>query len=131
VLCRKAQSSPNGEHILPVWFRERYVEAGNYVWEISDNLVRTRAGELRIHNTAGSIKLPVCSECNGILNHRFEEPAKAIIEQIMDSGGKVELSREDLEVAGRWFLKTLCFIGHPEAVWSEPASISRQWITNR
>ncbi|MEV4900101.1 hypothetical protein AB0K08_02015 [Citricoccus sp. NPDC055426] len=58
---------------------------------------------------------PMCSECNGKLNTKIEEPAKDVIRRLRDSKLQTTLTPSEAGDVARWVLK-VCLLGaHPDS----------------
>jgi hypothetical protein len=78
--------------------------------------------------------------CNNILCRRFEVPAKELVREFFRSDGRVVLVPAEADTVGRWFLKTILFVAHPEArhsvveyglpSWKCPPPCLYRWMTN-
>ena len=97
VLCRARPSSPTGEHVWPRWLLLEMFRPvdGPYSWWISGTQVVRRDGLPREHASVGGVKLPVCVECNSILDRRFEKSAKRPVRLLMAQDGDVVFAGTD------------------------------------
>jgi len=127
VFCGMEKSTPRGEHVLPQWLiRDLWTEeAGPYTTYRNDELVRTRHGRPRRQSSAVRFQLPAGPECNGILDRRFEKPAKGFIRALLLEGAV--LSGEELVTVGLWFVKTWILLAHPALVVSDPGFSMTSW----
>jgi hypothetical protein len=66
--------------------------------------VRDRHGQPR-KDDSWSVNLPVCEACNGVLNQKFEQPAKPHIRRLMRQDGNATFDGADAVNVARWFLK--------------------------
>jgi hypothetical protein len=114
VLCRLHPSSRAGEHVLPRRLKtEMFPQAKEqYRWWINDEPLRDRNGQPR-EEDSWSINLPVCEACNGVLNQKFEQPAKRPIRRLMTQDSNVAFDGTDAMNVARWFLKTWLLWAHP------------------
>jgi len=118
-LCRKRPASPKSEHILPQWFLDRFppTKEPSYQVEINGQAVMKRDGRTpRRHNNLGAFKLPCCTDCNGVLSHRFEtKKTRAVVQRLYDSDGLVTADARDARALGLWLVKTWLLLSHPDA----------------
>lgn len=79
----------------------------------------SRATKLpRMIDSFPSAHVPVCGDCNSILNKNFEERGKPIVRRILDKNRTTKdllLSVEDMTDLARWMLKVALLAGHPTA----------------
>lgn len=128
VLCGTRPSSRTGEHVWTEWFFEVFpVSEGRYTTSIGGRPVLRRDGQPRQQVSISRVKLPMCVQCNGVLNQRFEEPAKEIVRRVMASDGQAKLTGPEAMQCALWFLKTWLLLAHPAAVSSEPAVTREGW----
>jgi hypothetical protein len=62
--------------------------------------------------------VPMCSDCNGLLNRYLEEPAKPVIRKILPWSAEHEwpvITAPEAAAVGRWLLKIAVLWAHPEA----------------
>lgn len=120
VLCEVRPSSKEGEHADPQWFLEAFPEqVGRFTVHESNKRARKPDGALRPRQKSfPRTTLPVCTECNGRLNTRFEVPTKPVIRAIWQ--GRLALGPADAWTFAVWTLKTWLMVGHPSAVCSDP-----------
>jgi hypothetical protein len=97
-----------------------------YGWWINGEPVRNRYGQPRKDDSWG-IKLPVCEECNRVLNQKFEQPAKPHIRKLMALNGDVAFGGADAMKVARWFLKTWLLWAHPTTRESVPGIAPSRW----
>jgi hypothetical protein len=64
-------------------------------------------------------------ECNGILDRRFEKPAKDLIRAMLLE--EASLSGDQLVTIGLWFVKTWILLAHPALVVSDPGFTMTHW----
>ena len=129
VLCRARPSSPTGEHVWPRWLLLEMFRPvdGPYSWWKSGTQVVKRDGLPREHASVGGVKLPVCVECNSILDRRFEKSAKRPIRLLMAQDGDVVFAGTGGMVMALWFLKTWLLLAHPAARESDPDVTPARW----
>lgn len=127
VFCEMEKSTPRGEHVLPQWLLRALwtQEAGPYTTYRNDELVQTRDGHPRRQSSAARFQLPVGPECNGILDRRFEKPAKDLIRAMLLE--EASLSGDQLVTIGLWFVKTWILLAHPALVVSDPGFTMTHW----
>lgn len=129
VLCGSAQSSKDGEHVLPQWLVSRLFppEDGPYRTDRGGNPVLRRDGSIREDQSFGAIKLPACEQCNKALGRRFENPTtRALILALLDRGcGFNSANPTEIHDVALWLLKTWLLSAHPEAVYSIYAGTGR------
>lgn len=121
VLCVLREATRRGEHVLPQWYLgDRGPGPGPFPWTRNGESIRDRQGQPVALKDRVRIQLPVCRECNGELNWRFEKPAKDALRLLVDARGRVVLGPDDLESVALWFLKTLLLHSRPEVRYSAP-----------
>lgn len=127
VLCYSGRSGRSGEHVLPTWLLNGLWPStqGPYTTFKDGREVTKRDGEVRTQTSSIRFKLPTCSKCNGILNRRFEQPAKGPLLGLFNANAPVE--KTDGEAVGLWFVKTWLLLAHPEIVSSDPSWPLRPW----
>ena len=129
VLCNLRPSSPTGEHVWPDWFLDLFPESdGPYSRLISGQPEVKRDGStVRTQTSAERVKLPCCIECNGTMNRRFEQSAKAIVREVIEVDGYLTLPTDEAETLGRWLVKTWLLLAHPAARSSMPEPSPQRW----
>jgi hypothetical protein len=128
VLCRARPSSRTGEHVLPLWLKSEWwpQKKAHYGWWVNGEPVRNRYGQPRKHDS-WAIKLPMCEECNHVLNQRFEQQARPHIRKLMAQNGNVVFGGADAMKVARWFLKTWLLWAHPATRESVPGIAPSRW----
>lgn len=129
ILCQERPSSPSGEHVWTEWFLSEFPESdGPYRRYINGEPERKRDGvTIRTHSSAERVKVPCCTDCNAILQRRFENAAKPIVRRTMKANGAVMLSSAEATVFGLWLVKTWLLLAHPVARRSLPGPSPRTW----
>lgn len=118
-LCTSGRSGKDGEHVLPNWLLGMWPSAsGPFTLYRNGEPVLRRDGSVRTQTSAARFKLPMCRACNGVLDQRFERPAKPLIERIFNAGPALDPS--EAELVGRWFVKTWLLLARPELHVSDP-----------
>lgn len=127
MLCRSGRSGRAGEHVLPTWLLDDLwpVADGPYTTHRDGHAITKRDGYVRSQTSSARFKLPMCPACNGVLNERFEVPAKPLIRRMLIDNEAVE--NADAEIVGLWFVKTWLLLTHPELLSSDPGWPSRPW----
>lgn len=128
-LCRIRPSSPTGEHVWPTWLLALFPESeGPYTRYVNGWPETKRDGATaRTQTSTERVKLPCCTECNAILDDRFERVAKPIVRRLMITDGHLTLSAEEAFTLGLWLLKTWLLLAHPAARSSDPGRSPRRW----
>jgi hypothetical protein len=104
VFCNTGRSGRKGEHVLPRWLLKMWsAESGPFTLFRDGEPVRKRDGQVRTETSATRFSLPVCSECNGVLEERFEAPAKPLMRQLLTTDDPV-LGQSEAKVVGQWFV---------------------------
>lgn len=109
-LCQDRLSTPKGEHAIPQWLSRWMDEAypGPFTKSIDSTPVMNRAGETWSQDHSIRYQMPCCSECNEILNRRFE--AHAPIARCFFEG--LAVAGDDKVALGLWALKTVLLFRH-------------------
>ena len=121
VLCKTRPSTRSGEHVLPKWYYRHLGHGpGPYPWTLNGQPIVDRHGTPIALPDRVRIQLPMCDLCNGILNRRFEEPAKHALRRLFSARGLTQLHPEEIKPVALWFLKTWLLHAHPESTYSHP-----------
>lgn len=121
-LCEDGTATRRGEHVLPAWYLRDQDRLGPppYSWSVNGEPIRDRGGRPLERRERTRILLPVCKRCNGILERRFETPAKDIVRQLFARQGIISLDDDEAKRVGLWVVKTLLLQAHPEARYADP-----------
>lgn len=121
-LCATGIASRAGEHVLPKWYLGDQDRIGPppYSWSVNGERVRDRNGDPIERRERTRILLPVCEQCNGILERRFETPTKDIVRRLFAARGDLELDADEARLVGLWLAKTLLLQAHPQARYADP-----------
>lgn len=112
----------------PRWLFKMFPEdEGPYTWHVNSQPVLRRDGSPRAHSSIGAVKLPMCSSCNGVLDKRFEKPAKTLIRSLMATPENVTFPPDEATTVGLWFLKTWLLLSHPAARDADPSVAPARW----
>ncbi len=126
MLCLSDRSGNEGEHVLPRWLLKMWpAESGPFTLFRNSEPVLRRDGGIRTQASAVRFKLPVCRACNSELDQRFEKPAKPLIRRIFNAGPPLDPS--EVEIVGRWFVKTWLLLAHPQVRASDPGHELTPW----
>ncbi len=126
MLCKTGRSGKDGEHVLPRWLLDMWpAKSGPFTIFRNGSPVLSRDGRVRSQTSSARFKLPVCQECNAVLNERFEEPAKPLVRRLFNRGPA--LTHNESQVIGCWFVKTWLLLAHPEVRVSDPGWPLRPW----
>lgn len=127
VLCSTGRSGREGELVLPRWLLNDLwpVAQGPYTTHRNGEPLTKRDGTPRSQTSAVRHKLPMCPSCNGILNDRFEVPAKPLIRRLLLDKGPV--GPQEADIVGEWFVKTWLLLSHPQITTSDPGSAPTTW----
>lgn len=130
MLCGDAPASQTGEHAVPDWFRRDNSVGAPYTAFVDGTVVTKRDGTPRRWTSYEAVTLPVCdantgNDCNGKLNRRFEDPARAAIRGSVYS--QLPLNVGETEAFGLWAVKTSLLLAHPAAHFPEVAARPDAW----
>ena len=128
-LCHIRPSSTTGEHVWPVWFLELFPESEGPYTRYVNGRADTKRDDVtvRTQTSAERVKLPCCSECNGILDQRFERFARPIVRRLIVTDGHLTLNAKEAGTLGLWLLKTWLLLAHPAARSSVPELTPERW----
>ena len=128
-LCSSRPSSPTGEHVWPRWYLESFPDSEGPYTRLVDGRAETKRDEVtvRTQSSVERVKLPCCVECNGILEVRFERPAKSVVRRLMATDGHTTLNAGEADALGLWLLKTWLLLAHPAARSSTPGRSPQRW----
>jgi len=62
----------------------------------------------------------MCTSCNGLLNRRFEQPAKPLVRRLFGGPPLPRLTGTELAAVAAWLLKTWILLPHPEVFHAHP-----------
>jgi hypothetical protein len=121
-LCQQRPSSRKAEHVWTKWFLDMFPSSDGPYQRFIGGEVETKSDGAtpRCQTSAERIQIPCCEACNGILNQRFEGPARRVVRSIMKADGQLSLDAQGAQTAGVWFLKTWLLLAHPLAESSWP-----------
>lgn len=131
VLCETRASSPAGEHVWPKWLLTDTMlfGSGPYTMHINDEPTRKRRqadgspGAVRSQTSLMGARVPMCHVCNGVLNTRFEVPAKDLIRRLIPRNIKhtwPTFTADEVRSLTLWLLKVGLLLKHPEARYVDP-----------
>jgi hypothetical protein len=123
VLCRTTSASKHGEHVWPTWYLEDCEAAGSPLfpyWKFNDEPITDRHGRPLGFIDRIRVQLPVCVDCNSILEKRFETPAKETLRRVFAADGAASLTADEAARVGAWFTKTLLLLVHPQIRYAHP-----------
>ena len=113
--------------MLPNWLLGMWPSAsGPFTLYRNGEPVLRRDGSVQTQTSAARFKLPMCRACNGVLDQRFERPAKPLIRRIFNAGPALDPS--EAELVGRWFVKTWLLLARPELQVSDPGYEPTPWV---
>lgn len=124
IFCREP-SSRRGEHALPHAALRRLFPSGDGPFTTSKN-----GTDLREDESVDRPKVPCCDDstnpsgqgCNAKLARRFEDGAQSLSLDLWEAAFRSScqsgeaLSVDEVHPAGRWFLKSLLLLFHPERI---------------
>lgn len=114
-LCRGANSSPAGEHVIPRWFWNVVLGDGPYTQHVNDEREKKKGGApVPESETPYHVQLPCCLKCNEILNNRFELETTGFRLPVVSAFTGMSLTPEEARAASLWLLKTCLLMTHPE-----------------
>lgn len=120
VLCGTSSSTRQGEHVWPQWYLEDHPpDAGPYPWSKNGKPLPRRDGTPIVEPNLTRVRLPVCRECNGKLDRRFEKPGKPLMRQLL-WGPLPSLNAGEVEAVALWLLKTWLLLSRPDVEYANP-----------
>lgn len=131
VLCESSASSPAGEHVWPKWLLTDVglLGPGPYTMHIDNEPTRKRSladgslGPVRSQTSPTGTRVPMCADCNGVLNARFEVPAKDLIRSLTRRSINhtwPTLTANEARCLALWLLKVGLLLKHPKARHDDP-----------
>lgn len=121
VLCGTSSSTRQGEHVWPQWYLEDHPPgAGPYPWSKNGEPLPRRDGTPIIEPNLTRVRLPVCRECNGKLDRRFEKPGKPLMRQLFWGSSLPSLNAGEVEAVALWLLKTWLLLSRPDVEYASP-----------
>ena len=121
VICETRPSTRRGEHVWPQWYMRAPIHGpGPYPWSVGNEPILRRDGRPVAPPVLTRVKLPVCRQCNGELDRRFEKAGSSVMRDIFEKQGRLNLTSGAAESAGLWLLKTWLLLSHPRIHYSEP-----------
>lgn len=101
-------------------------DEGPFTLSVNAEDVMKRDGvTARQQNAFPRTTLPMCEDCNGKLNERFERPAKPLVRGLVK--GELSLDEQSVRTLALWFLKTWLLLAHPSSLDSEGGLASKRW----
>lgn len=123
VLCGKP-SRGVGEHVWPSWFIKEFHGQGPFTSSKSGTPFTKRDGETPATFTAlPGIHVPMCENCNSVLDRTIEKPAKDLIRQLIpwtDPHTWPSVSAAEAAALAHWLLKVGLLAAHPAAEYDNP-----------
>jgi hypothetical protein len=126
-------ASRKGEHVTPQWLWNRLIDFAWAPVTSEDGSILKRDKNRR--NQFMRAFLPICESCNKKLNDSFETRVKPVMKKLLGigmpsdgSGSRLiegvlpitalsELTEDEAQELGRWFIKTTVLLSHRETVW--------------
>jgi hypothetical protein len=116
-ICRTNPATRVGEHIWPKWFMKLMDRKGQspVAWAVNGKPISNLAGKPIQLPQRTRVFLPVCTDCNGALAARFEDPAKPVVETLAVNKWHGTHSAAEWSAVGMWWAKVLLLLGHDRA----------------
>jgi hypothetical protein len=141
VLCSRP-SEGVGEHVIPKWYIDEFAGEGPFESQLKGEPYKNRKGQVATLPDLPVPHVPMCSECNGLLNTHFENPAKPVVRKLLPGSAShvwPAITDAEARALGRWMLKIGILWAHPDADDDNPHvnrgpdigkfnSIDPQWL---
>jgi hypothetical protein len=85
---------------------------------LSGEPLRRRDGQPLASRELTRVKLPVCLDCNHILEARFERPGRELVYRLFSDGG-ARFDGSEAAIVSLWLLKTWLLLCHPAIHYSQ------------
>ncbi len=110
------------EHVLPKWFRkEFYPGDGPFTLRRGREITKRRDGSNWNSDHLPVHLMPICRNCNNIMNLRFESSQSSVLKFFRDEN----LLAKELRLVFEWITKTIILLHHPNTYLGGDVNLER------